>query len=336
MNIKIRYGGSIIALPADTVLAHLIGADEKDLKVLIYMMSSEEFRSDPEKYSAKAIKTLGMRYSEIEAAIAFWDSVGVIDVKTGENEELALDREANKKRGEREKKANTKLLVKQDAPTYTNELTADIIEEHGDLKQFIVEAQQIIGKMLSPNEVESIVVMYDYLRLDCEYLRLLFSYCAKSGKLSVKYIERVCYSLFERGIDQKDQLIEYIRAEEQKEGVLYKIKKLFGIGKRALITKEKNTFDRWLDTYGMSYEMIEKAYERTIERIHEPSLDYANAILKGWHESGYRTVDEVEEERENYKTAKKTKKSAKQKEELGFDVEEFMALAIERSYQEKN
>ena len=45
----------------------------------------------------------------------------------------------------------------------------------------------------------------------------------------------------------------------------------------------------------MPYELIEKAYEITVENTGGASIPYCNAVLEKWYQSGYTTLEQVTE-----------------------------------------
>jgi DnaD/phage-associated family protein len=193
----------------------------------------------------------------------------------------------------------------------------------------------MLGKMLNKNEIAHIVSMYEYLRLSPEYIEKMFDYCIKTDKKSVVYIARMVYSMFENDITTVEELESHLAKEEIKNDILYGIKELFGIGARALTSKEKNSFTKWIEEYDMSFEMIKEAYEITVDRTGESAIGYMGAILKRWHSEGFTTVEETKAEAESYKASQKEKEN-KDKKQLGnFDEDEFMTAAIKRSYKDK-
>ena len=73
---EINYSARVLSLPHDTVLRVIQTASAEELKVMIYLCSNEEFRKDPSKYRAKAVKDLHLQWSDIEGAISFWEKNG--------------------------------------------------------------------------------------------------------------------------------------------------------------------------------------------------------------------------------------------------------------------
>ena len=320
---EINYSAHVLSLPLDPVFRVMQTATAEQFRVMIYLCSNDEFRNDPSKNRARAVKDLHMQWADIEEAISFWDKNGAF-----------LDSE-NINKPVIEKKSKSSELLKREAPEYSSEEAANIIEKSDELKRLIDKCSVFLGKMLNKNEVSHIVSMYEYLRLSPEYIDKLFEHCTDNDKKSVVYISRMAYSMFDNDIITTEALEAHLEEEDKKNNLLYRIKELFGIGVRALTSKEKNNFTRWIEEYKMPFEMIKEAYEITVDRTGESAVSYASAILKRWHTAGFTTVEETKAEAESYKASQK-EKEAKNKNQLGdFDEDEFMTAAIKRSYKDK-
>ena len=88
-------------------------------------------------------------------------------------------------------------------------------------------------------------------------------------------------------------------------------------------------------------EVITRAYEITVKNIDKPRMSYINKILAGWHENGIRTMEAViaaEMEFEKKKTAGSREKSesAPSGQPASYDLDTFVALAMNRSFDEND
>jgi DnaD/phage-associated family protein len=97
---------------------------------------------------------------------------------------------------------------------------------------------------------------------------------------------------------------------------------------RALTTKEKRFIDSWIVSFGYTFEIIKLAYEITIDKINEPSLNYANAILESWNVSGLKTEEAVRAQMAAEAEAKGEPAAGK-----SFDSTDFFEAALRRSYE---
>ena len=115
---------------------------------------------------------------------------------------------------------------------------------------------------------------------------------------------------------------------------------LFGIGARRLTAYEEKYFSSWSEDMKIPFDLVKIAFDRTVEKKGTPQKSYINGILKAWHEAGIKT----EEELFSYEQRDRAEKGAQsvytaQKGTSGestFDVNEFFAAALERTYSEDN
>lgn len=159
---------------------------------------------------------------------------------------------------------------------------------------------------------------------------------AVQKKLSVSYVEKAAYSLYNQGIRTYAQLQEYIKTTEEKNTLSYRLRRLFGTGDRAFTKKEKNFFEKWSGEWNMPFEMIEYSFEITVNNTGKPSLDYMSKIISDWHAEGIMTVEAAEKKAEARKEAVRyksiTKNSAPEEKGSSFDTDEFFEKALKRSY----
>ena len=213
-------------------------------------------------------------------------------------------------------------------PDYTTEELAEILEKRMETSQLIHECQQTLGKVFNTREINVVLGLVDYLALGWEYVIELIGYCARIGKRSIAYVERVAYSMIDEGIDDVNTLKARI---EEMEGVWKNetfVRKLFGMKTRALTAKEKKCIGKWFGTFGYEKDVVSKAYEITVNTTNEPSVPYANAILERWYSEGMKTLEDIEKAEAKRREEKKNIDNN----EGSFDTDDFFESALQRSY----
>ncbi len=315
-RLKIEYGDGVFALPRETVLETLPSADGFQLKVLLLMASDDALRNDYDVACEYICKKLDCTKSALAKALAFWEKAGVIAASEGTGEK---DADATKK----------KALASATLPTYTEGQTADVMEAHSDLAAIIDACQQISGKVFTPADAQTIVGIYDYLGLnDTGYIETLYSYCASMDKTTARYVEKVAISMADEGVTTTEELNRYIKRKEKLDEDISKLRTLIGAASRTLTSKEKKCFTAWVEELSMPYDVIEKAYEITVDKCGDVKLPYMNKILENWKNEGLCTLAAVNESLEAYK---KNKAEASAKGGSGFETDEYFEAALERS-----
>ena len=314
MKIQWLYGTNVATLPA--LSASVVEkAAKKDLRVLLMLAGLPVSHIEKEEAVQNIAKELSISAQDVESALAFWRGAGV----------LAFEKEAAT--AGKEVKNPVKALEKERGlPTYTSSELADIAERTGDFEALIGACQQSLGKMFNTSEVAIIAGMVDDLGFDGEYILLLLSHCARMGKKSLRYAEKMALSLYDSDVTDAAALEERLRNVEETAEATGEIRKMFGLSSRALSTKEKKMIENWV--CGMKYDMevIRLAYESTVDAIHEPSMPYTNTILERWHAAGLSTLEEVEKSMQDYRRRKQGNSS--------FDIDDFFSAALRNTYGE--
>ncbi len=335
MKIIPCYKNRVINLPCEAVLPELSTATREELAVLIAVAAAEEF-----DVSALAAK-LNITETTLISAVSSWTRRGVISVvesaKTASSKKDASDGVKENAAPAQSSPVNPNVkrvsaVHSASIPHYTTEETAAFLENNPSFTSLLDSCQMILGKVFSTAESAIIIGMVDHLSLSHEYIMLLFAHAKNMGKDSVRYIEKMALSFFDKGILTYAQLIEEVSAKEAAANMASYIRKLFGLGRRALIQSEKDMIDRWTNEYGMTKDMLSKAYEITVEKTGEAGFPYMNAVIENWHKAGYSTLDEVNAAEEAYRRDKEAKNAAAK--QGSFDTDEFFEAALKRSYEE--
>lgn len=272
----------------------------------------------------------GTSEGEVMSSLSYWRGAGVIECEAPKSEN----------KGQKASETQTRKIARAETlPEYTSDEIANILEKNTKLSTLIDECQRIMGKMFNIHEVNVLIGLVDYLDLDCDYVMLLLTYCVSHGKKTLHYAEKTAFGFYDSGITTVEALSAELQRRENVASVEGKIRNLFGLGGRALTTKEKKEISAWINDWGFSFEIIEKAYETTVDATGGASLHYANSVLERWNAEGIRTLEQIDASAEKFeaeKAQKKNKKSPKSKGESenqnsSFDTDEFFEAAIRRS-----
>ena len=331
MKVHFKYGDSVINLPAKAVSEHLSDATREELCVLLALAAN------PSADAEDICSELGIDNDEFMKALSFWRGSGAVSVTLSDGEKLP----SNRKKSDKAKKDTADLAVSEKKtvtvtkkqplqstgiPAYTTAQLADILEDDPSLGEYVENCQQIMGKMFSSAESSALIGIVDYLGISTDYVALLCAFAVSHGKKSGRYVEKMAIGLYDDGITTYGELEAHLKKLNKVEDMIPEIRKMFGIGDRALTTKEKKFIESWCTEMELSFELIGKAYEITVSNTGKAALPYCNSILESWNAAGYKTVAEVDAAAADYK---KKRSSAS---EGSFDVDEFFEAALKRSY----
>ena len=295
-------------------------ASADDLRVLLVFL---------ERGSEHLSRDAGVSEARAEAALDYWREAGILSEGEGEPNEPETEKRPLRRPDEL-------------APA-TGEETAEIVRRR-NLSGVIDEAQRLLGKVFNTTEIGIVAGLAEQLALEPEYILTLISWCHNRGKDSLRYAERTAFSLVSEGVETLPQLEEYITRREAAESGIGQIRRMFGLGERALTKSEEKRFTGWLVDSGFPIDVIGIAYDLTVEATGKASSAYADKILKKWKDAGCSSsVAEVERfiERERAGRGLPEKRPAGRSpkhDEIPktYDSGDFFARAVERSYQKKD
>ena len=320
ITINLNYGTGVSVLP-ETVIEYIDKAKKFDLKVLLLIASSDKYRSG--KYQELIANELNATASEVENSISFWNGTGVISLSNGS--------EAVKSVAKAEKSTETNVPKRakiSELPQYTSAELNSLLQKHNNVVGLIDECQNVLGKIFTASDIKVLMGLVDYLGLDNDYILVIMHYAARNDMKSLRYIEKIAVSCIDDGFTNAKVLQEALYAKEERAQIESKIKNLFGLGTRKLTSKEQKQVDTWVSTYHYDLDVIDKAYEITVSATSKPSIHYANAILEKWFAEGIKNIDDVNAMLEAREQEKITDGKS-------FDVDDFFAAALKRSYSEE-
>lgn len=319
MSMTFRYGSGVAVLPA-SIIKKIDRASKKDIKILLCLAAMPETMQKAESDPTFVAAACGCTETELATALAFWRGAGII-----ESDEENIE-EAEQMPPEEQPAENIQTSLKprpqrsDELPKYTTEELAVLLESRKDAAQLINECQNVIGKIFNPAEVNIVLALIDYLGLDGQFIFVLFDYCSRRGKKSLRYIEKKAFGLVDEGITTVESLAAYIEKMELISSLEGQIRALFGMKDRELTTKEKKFIEKWITKFGYGIDVIKKAYEVTVDAIHEPSPAYANAVLERWNKEGLTTLADIERAQSEALPS-----------EGSFDTDDFFEAALKRS-----
>ncbi len=325
---KLNFGQEVFVLPSSS-LSHLDDATDVQLRVLLWLASDLSLAGK----SKQLAKLAGCDARAIKEALAFWRERGVLQ----EDEDIAVPTMATVEQAPVELAEKPKKVLRRadELPNYSSDELAALLEARESVRILIDEAQQILGKMFNPSEINVMVGMYDYLGMSEECILLLLTYCKQIGKVRLRSIEKYAYELVDRGIDTAEAMEEEIRNAEARHSFEGEIREMFGMKARSLTGKESKMLASW-HSFGYDSSIVRLAYEITVNATNEPSVAYANAILEKWNAEGWKTAEQIEAGL----AAEKAKREGQKKESgtLGnsFDTDDFFEAALQRGFRERN
>ena len=210
------HAESLILLPKE-ILPHIKNASAEELKTLLC------FFADPEISVPDAARDIGITVAQVEAAIAFWRGAGIFQESAGKKKKAASDTISYR--------------------NYDSETLSKAISGNEGFMLVCRVAEQNMQKQLTKNDYSALYYLYDFCGIPCEVICGIIELCCSMGKKSTQYIYKKAVALYEDGIDSYDKFEKYLAKRELINSNIGKLRKLCGMGERALTAKEQKFCD---------------------------------------------------------------------------------------------
>ena len=295
-----RYSGNTIVSNCfiDEYMADANGAQ---LKIYLYLMRCIE-ADEPVTVPLLADR-FNYTETDIVRSLLYWARKGIISIEFDEERNVSgIVLNDPSKAEETEvslpKKPSSQSSDKKQHRSYTaSELSA--FGDKAEVKQLVFVAEQYLGRTLNPADMKTLLFIYDELGFAEDLIEYLIEYCVDKNKTSMRYIEQTAMNWAEAGV--KD--IAGAKAEVRGYGGsdYFTVLRAYGISNRNPVDFEIEYIDKWQKDYGFPMKIILEAVSRTMKAIANPSFPYTDKILKGWHESGAQSLEDVEKRDAGFK-----------------------------------
>lgn len=173
---------------------------------------------------------------------------------------------------------------------------SESLETKEEFRRLVVEAQGKMQVVFNFADLEIMYNLHEAKGMEVDLILKLAEICAEEGKNNIRYLEKVALGYASGGIFSLKQYEE--KMQETYKLLLFedKIKKLFKIDDAKLKSKEKNHIRKWAREFNFSDEVLTEGYKRCIKQIQKLSFDYINTIYTNWHEKGFKTLEDINNE----------------------------------------
>lgn len=194
---------------------------------------------------------------------------------------------------------------KDQAPVYTGEQVTAFSAQDPTFQLLQGEVSRRMGRILTSEELKTLLSLRDYLKLPPEVVSLALTHCLQkieyynkahggSRTMNMRTLEKECYDWANRGIVTLEQASKYISHDLSQLAPESKVKKLMGLD-RPLADSEQDYIRSWLQM-GFDVDTIKLAYDKTVLSTGKLAWRYMNKILLNWHEKNLHTLQQVNQE----------------------------------------
>ena len=320
MDYRINWdiSGGVFAVPDAVADNGLKLATGKALKVLIYFLKNRCVPENPED--------IGVSADDIEDAFSYWEQLGVV-VKSGSTPVLTADISRSAVRDnagddviikpaeavasdlnsthEPDKAAEVMRPRKALLPTEI----AERIQQSDEIAFLFKSAEASLKRVLTFDDQRTLLWFFDHLGMPADIIIMLIAYCSGIGRQNMAYIEKIALNWHEKNItthEQAENEILFMQKAFSFEGKVQTRLKL----PNKLTASQKKYIDEWA-LKDISVDLVELAYDKTVDATGKAAFNYMNKIICKWHENGITDVNEANSFDERTKPQYRKKDTAK-------------------------
>lgn len=174
-----------------------------------------------------------------------------------------------------------------------NDVDIDTQLKDSAIKGMIKDIEKLLGRPLSYKEIRMYLSWQNEYNFSPEMILLLIQFCASKYKTDYRYIEKIALGWHDNGIKTVEEAQAYIKKHEDKWVKIKKILTYLGMKNTDVMKPQELLFDKWLDKYNFSLDIIYKACDICFERLNKPDFKYIDGILNKWHDANVKTIDDI-------------------------------------------
>ncbi len=286
---------------------YMPSANGEFVKIYLYLLRHASGKGTALNLSSIA-DAFNCTEADIQRALRYWKNCGVLDIVfdgSGNLGEIVFHSPKEKQDSLNETAVTAEKTVSADFS-----LTPDKVKElknNSEVRQLLFIAEQYLGKNLSPTDMQTLLYLYDEVKLSSDLLEYLIEYCVSKGSTSMAYIKKVGLAWAEQNITTVTEAKEETNLYNKN---YFTILRAFGIKNRNPLDKEIQYMNLWLNQYGFTLEIISEACNRTVLATGKASFSYADSILESWFKKGVHHLSDIDALDQSFQQKKAAKTTA--------------------------
>ncbi len=301
-DIKIRTGRKYSATVIPNIFIDRYMAEASGLQLKVYLYVLRCLPGGGIDFSiASAADTLDETEKDVKRALDYWGKKGLLEIEQKDNEitsimltDLSKDPELIREPGIVAAPAVISIQEPVSDPEPKNYSREDIRAalEDPEISWLAGIVGNYLEKVLTNEDVSLIIFIYKELGFSKDLLLHLYEVCVNRNKKNRKYIQTVAVNWYKEGIRTPE--------EAESQSVMYD--EYFGVVNRSwnlgrLPGDKEQKFIRSWKEMEIPLDLIREACDKTLLSTGKPNFSYANKILTNWHEKGYTTLEQAQNDK---------------------------------------
>ena len=321
MAYKINLGvwGRVFAVPS-CVAESLKLINGEHLKVLLYLLNNSGEAVEAEDIA----QMTGVGAGTVSDALIFWENMDIITAYNGEITPAdGVPEISPRKQAEPIASRNDALIkakLTSDTQFPPKEIAAAVNADES-FRYLCQVFEKLSGRPTKHSERNFLMIMTEEIGLKTEVALMLIEYCFSVDKATPAYMKSVALNWHECGIDSVEKADEHILQLKNRNSLENRLRTKFRM-QSAFSKKQKELIAEWAEL-NIAEELIDEAYDKTLNQTGKLSFSYMDKILKNWLSKGYSTVEQTKEEKSTQPLSDTPSSSS-------FDIDSLEQSAYER------
>lgn len=329
MEYKINLGiwNNIFCVPQIVADKYLKLAGEKELKVLLYLL-----RHSGEAFSLEKIGSdLSISPDEAEEGIEFWKQRNLFTVdKSGEilpedtvqEKNVQSDETVRRVKDEPTMESVIKKVELTRTPDFPPVEIAKTVRGNNRANYLFRHCEALYGRPLKHNEQNTLMVILEDACLPVEAALILVDYCFSINKHTPAYMRTLALEWAESEVNTIEKAEKRVEALQKLNSAVGRFKSMFEVNS-AFSKQQQELINKWVNEYCFEDDMINEAYQRTLDKTGKLAFAYMNKILTHWYSKGIKSKEQLD-------TDQKAPASEKG-ENASFDIKDIEQLISEKN-----
>lgn len=287
IRINLGVWNRIFAVPS--VVADSLKLTNGDhLKVLLCILGNAGKELTPEEIG----NLTGVGAGTVADALIYWQNMNILSEVEGElmpPENTPVTSPAPAPTADRH---DAQVRVKLTADTHFPPKEVATAVNNDEAFKFLCQSfERRVGRPLRHSERNVLMVLTEEVGLPVEVAAMLVEYCFSIDKATPAYMKSVALDWYSNGIDSIEKAEERMVQLKTRNSLENRLHSRFRMTS-AFSSKQREFISGWAEM-NLSEELIDEAYERTLDATGKLSFPYMDTILRSWNDKGITSPEQL-------------------------------------------
>ena len=207
----------------------------------------------------------------------------------------------------------------------SSEKLVDALESKDEFRRLIHETQVKMRCSFNTVDLGIMYYLHETNNIEVGLILKLAEECVASNKNNTRYLEKIALGMAANGIMTLSDYEEKINEAHEVKDFEDKIRELFNIDDKEFTPMDKSYIKKWVREFDFPDDVLTEGYKICLKFKGKPILAYINKVYTGWHQKGFKTLEDITGE---FGGSQKSQGNSSVRKGMGFDLDQFMGNVI--------